>query len=559
MPKSNARHTGALMAAAAFLTLFPVTPQTGSASAQSAAAPNTNAGTAEVSARPPEATAKAATGFSHVDIVELASQLARKPFEPTRRIAPRNGELIGYDAYRGIRFRPEKALWREQQLGFEVQLLPTGWIYDHPIELHIVENGEARRIEADPELFRIDPGVEPLTRDKTWALSGFRITAPLNTPSVNDEIVVFQGASYYRALSKGQAYGLSARGLAIGVGRPSGEEFPFFKAFWIEKPEPGAKGVLVHALLDSPSLTGAYLFAIEPGQPTRTDVTATLFARTDIPDVGLAPLTSMNVLSTLDQRRIADFRPRIHDSDGLAILTGRGERIWRPLNNPKRLQFSLFSDLAPKGFGLAQRERSYEAYLDLEADYERRPSSWVEPLDDWGPGHVVLVEIPSEEEIHDNIVAYWRPTAPLRKGVPFQLRYRMSWPDHTPNRSQGPFILRSRAGPANGAAGRAGKLRFVVDYAGLAGVGVNKAADGAPATPKVEVSASQGKLSDIVVQTITGTSGTSPPLPRERAGDVRVSFLLDPAGADLSELRIDMSAPDGTPAETWLYRWTSNR
>ena len=207
-----------------------------------------------------------------------------------------------------------------------------------------------------------------------YGFSGFRVHGPINRPDYFDEYVVFQGASYFRAVGRGQVYGLSARGLAIDTARPGGEEFPIFRAFWIEKPKPGARSIVVHALLDSASTTGAYRFEIEPGEATIIDVEATLYPRRALTHVGLGPLTSMYLHGPGHHRIDDDFRPAVHDSDGLAIYNGNGECIWRPLTNPRTLQTSAFMDRSPKGFGLCQRARSFHDYEDLEARYERRPT-----------------------------------------------------------------------------------------------------------------------------------------------------------------------------------------
>ena len=251
--------------------------------------------------------------------------------------------------------------------------------------------------------------------------SGLRINSPINRPNVFDEVLVFQGASYFRGVSRGQAYGLSARGLAIDVAQPSGEEFPFFRTFWVERPARSSRQLVVHALLDSPGATGAYTFRIAGGAPTTVDVDVKLFPRRDLMHVGVAPLTSMFLFGGNNRSRMSDFRRAVHDSDGLAIAT-QGEQLWRPLANPRRLQVSAFSVQDLKGFGLIQRHRSFSDYEDLEANYERRPSAWIEPVGSWGNGTVRLVEIPSEEEIHDNIVAYWNPLEPYAQGPGLRLR-----------------------------------------------------------------------------------------------------------------------------------------
>ena len=236
-----------------------------------------------------------------------------------------------------------------------------------------------------------------------------------------DEFLVFQGASYFRAVARGQQYGLSARGLAVRTARAEGEEFPAWTDFWIERPAEKAERIVIHAILQSRSVVGAYTFAARPGNDTVIDVDATLFARTELTAFGIAPLTSMFLFDSSNRARFDDYRSAVHDSDGLQIVNGRGERIWRPLANPASLQISAFIDDSPKGFGLLQRKRSFEDFEDAEALYNKRPSLWVEPKGQWGPGHVELVEIPSEREIHDNVVAYWQPKVPIAAGSEGQL------------------------------------------------------------------------------------------------------------------------------------------
>ena len=145
------------------------------------------------------------------------------------------------------------------------------------------------------------------------------------------------------------------------------------------------------------------------------DIEKHLFLRADIERLGIAPLTSMFWYAEYGRERIADWRPEVHDSDGLAIWNGAGERIWRPLNNPTRVFHTSYLDHNPKGYGLLQRDRVFDHYLD-GVGYDRRPSTWVEPIGDWGKGVVQLVEIPTDDEIHDNIGAYWLPEQPARAG-----------------------------------------------------------------------------------------------------------------------------------------------
>lgn len=474
----------------------------------------------------------AAEPFSADVVRQLAASLAARPFaEPAEVASPKLAGLT-YDQYRDVRFKPERAIWRSEKVGFELHLLPVGWLFKHPVTLHVVEGGTARRI--DPAAGYFDFGKLAATAaDTQVGFSGFRLNGFINRPDKMDEIVVFQGASYFRAVSQGQGYGLSARGLAVDTGEPKGEEFPSFRSFWIEKPAPGAEDVVIHALLDSPSVTGAYRFRVRAGAPTITDVEATLYPRRALDRIGLAPLTSMFLFSPADTR-LLDYRAAVHDSDGLAIVDGDGEQVWRPLANPKRLQFSAFSVENPKGFGLVQRSRRAGDYHDLEARYDLRPTGWIEPVGNWGHGNIVLIEIPTDEEIHDNIVAFWRPATPLEAGKPFTIAYRLSWPDDAPANTVA-RVERTAIGQALGPLRKQGLVQFVVDFSQTVAT--------AGELPTAHLVASAGRVLPPVVQANSATGGT------------RVSFLLDPKGVELSELRLVLRRGESDLSEVWIYRW----
>jgi len=475
--------------------------------------------------------------FSQEMVQTLANELAHKSYEAPE--LPKAVKDLDYDQYRQIRFRKERTIWRGEGLNFELQFLPTGWLFKEPVEINVVEDGNVRSIGADNSYFDLAPLAGRLPPEARLGFSGFRLTGPLNRPDLFDETIVFQGASYFRALSRGQIYGLSARGLALNVGRPEGEEFPLFRRFWIEKPQPGARQIILHALLDSPSVTGAYRFKVAAGSPTTVDVQTTLYPRKDLPYAGIAPLTSMFLFSGIDRSRINDFRSAVHDSDGLAIINGWGEQLWRPLSNPRRLQTSDFLDQNPRGFGLIQRARQFSDYQDLEARYERRPSSWVEPREGWGAGAVQLFEIPSEEEIHDNIVAFWKPARPLATGKAHAFNYRLSWPDTSPRDWAGAYVRATRSGLITGPQRKSGALQFAVDFEDLPPSATSD-------LPLARVEATSGAVSAAVVQVNPDTSGW------------RVSFSFDPKGAASSELRLALFANDTAVSDTWLYRWTKD-
>jgi glucans biosynthesis protein len=477
--------------------------------------------------------------FDRSAVSALARALAQAEYKPPPNELPTEIGDLSYDQYRDIRFRPAASIWAEEGLPFQLQFFHRGFYYKDAIDISVVEDGQAKHLPYSPDMFDFGPLVPRPLPTGDIAFAGFRVHGPINKPDYFDEVAVFLGASYFRSLGKGQAYGLSARGLALKTAEPEGEEFPIFRNFWVERPLKESETLVIHALLDSPSVAGAYRLTIRPGLPTTMDVEADLFPRVDLVKVGLAPATSMFFFGPNDRADIDDYRPEVHDSDGLLMLNGRGERLWRPLANPKTLQISSFVDAGPRGFGLIQRDRDVKAYEDIEAAYERRPSLWVEPVGDWGQGAVTLIEIPTDAEIHDNIVAYWQPKTPIPAGSEYAFSYRLSW-GNGPTADPGTVVAgETRVGRAS-AQGPTPVRHFVVDYA------IPDSSQGMPKDdPTAKVSASGGEVNHVVI--------ARNPL----AGGWRVSFHLDPKSETLIELRLELAFPDGRPAETWMYRWTA--
>jgi glucans biosynthesis protein len=369
-----------------------------------------------------------AAAFGLEDVERRAQALASSPYRPPATNLPDSIRHLTYDQHRDIRFRPDRALWRGERLGFEVMFFHPGWSFTDPVTIHEVTSREVRDLVFDPSAFdyghnQLDPGGL-----RGLGFAGFRVHFPLNRPEYRDEVLVFLGASYFRALGSGQRYGASARGLAIDTALPSGEEFPRFVEFWLVRPASGARELTVYALLDSPRLAGAYRFVLRPGRTTTVDVRGVLFARAQVGKLGVAPLTSMFFFGSNAPATREDYRPEVHDSDGLSVQARTGEWLWRPLLNPKRLVVTSFamSD-APLGFGLMQRERRFARYEDLEARYDLRPSIWIVPEGSWGPGRLELVELPVPDETNDNVVAYWVPDRVPGPGERLELRYRTAW------------------------------------------------------------------------------------------------------------------------------------
>jgi periplasmic glucans biosynthesis protein len=471
-----------------------------------------------------------------------AAELSRRAFEPPPETL---GPLaaMGYDEYRDLRFRPERAVWRGEKLGFELQFFVSAYIYRSAVEIFLVEDGSIRQLTADRELFDFGPQKGKVLPHAPLSFSGFRIHAPLKRPDYYDELLTFQGASYFRGLGRNHSYGLSARALALNTEGPEPEEFPLFRSFWIERPK-DQHSLTVHGLLDSPSVTGAYTFVIGPGAATLMDVDAQIFPRRDLSKVGFAPLTSMFLKDTHDSDGPLDFRPAIHDSGGLAAWNSRDERLWRPLLSPLELQISCFRDSSPKGFGLIQRERQFDTYQDLEAHYQDRPSAWVEPTRSWGDGCVQLIEIPTEAEYFDNIVASWRPDNTLLAGQAYSIGYRLSWCDDVPAWN-GYRVGKTRIGVGS----RPETVRFVVDFLDsrdskleqVASVGITDV----PLRP----------LPEAVINASAGRTGAPHVQRNVESGGIRATFEFDPHGRKESELRVALVANGEPASEVWLFRW----
>ena len=478
---------------------------------------------------------KAETGD---DMIGQARALARSPYRrPAARMAP-PFDALNYDSYRGIRPRPGGGADIALGGGLRAMLLPPGWLFADPVE--VLPPGATEPLTPDAAMFDYDPRyftAPPGRIGDGTGFSGLRILGPLNRPDRDDEILVMQGASYFRALARGLVYGLSARALALGTGGPQPEEFPAFRRIALHRPENGR--LRLAALVDSPRAAAAFLVDLAPGDETAMDCELVLFPRVDIADAGIAPLTSMFFFGPMGPGFADDFRPAVHDSDVLWMHNGAGERLWRPLANPAAVQMSGFADNAPRAFGLLQTARGFGDFRDAAGAYHRRPDAWVEPLGDWGPGAVHLLEIPTIDEYADNIAAFWRPAGVLAGGGEYRFAYRLVWagappPDDLPLR---PARSMSGVEPLH----RQGRL-FVIDFAGRA--------DPAMLSLHAEVQGGTGQIS----------GETLYPLPE--TGEIRASFVFEPApGATVAELRVSLRHRAGSQpaAPVWLHRWTPAR
>jgi glucans biosynthesis protein len=387
-----------------------------------------------------------AFAFGFNDVAQKAKQLAQSAYSKSANNLPSRLENLNYDQYRQIRFNPDKSTWQDARLPFELEFFHQGRQYNSPVKINEIAGRQVREIKFDPSLF--DYGNNSFMPKDLSGLgfAGFRVHHAINKPNYKDELMVFLGASYFRALGKKQIYGLSSRGLAVDTAVGSGEEFPQFVEFWIERPARNAKDLTIYALLNSRRVTGAYRFVVTPGTETVTDIKVQLYLREKIGKLGIAPLTSMYFFGE-NQRSVAeDYRPEVHDSDGLSVQSASNEWIWRPLVNPKRLLVTSFGQTNPAGFGLMQRDRQFASFQDLEALYHARPSAWVEPKGKWGAGRVELVQIPTPNEANDNIVAFWVPEAQPQPGEPFDIEYRVHWQGEVETRPQHAWVSQTRRG-----------------------------------------------------------------------------------------------------------------
>ena len=482
--------------------------------------------------------------FSFATLQSEAETLARSPYVKPLIPAPETLAEIDYDQYQKIRFRADKSLMLDRDGRMPVQLFHLGKYATEPVRMFVVSDGAAREVIYQPALFDIPDGHPAKMLEAGAGFAGFRIMAP----DQKTDWFAALGASYFRSSGPYNQYGLSARGVAIDTAMPTPEEFPRFSRLWLEGATADTSAPLtIYGFLDGPSLTGAYRMRTERLTDTQDvhritmEIDAVLFARKDVGRLGIAPFSSMFWYGEASRKQVADWRPEIHDSDGLSILTGSGERIWRPINNPPRVMTSAFVDNDPKGFGLLQRDRDFVHYLDDGVFYERRPSVWVEPLDAWGKGAVHLVEIPTDDETSDNIVAYWAPDEQLKAGQSRRWRYRLSWVDDIPF----PDAVARATGTWTGMGGRPGHKRpdgvrkFVIDYQGSVFEGLGRD-DGV----ELLVTASRGDVSNSYNHPVVDQ--------RQRW---RAFFDIKATGQDPVDLRAFLRKGERALSETWIYQY----
>ncbi|MCW6511625.1 glucan biosynthesis protein [Lichenifustis flavocetrariae] len=472
--------------------------------------------------------------FSAAAVVEEARLLAKQPHKAPSTDVPAPFANLTYDQYIGLTLHRDAAIWAKDNVGFAIEPLARGFIFTTPVALNVVEDGVAKPVVLTASAFDFGKLQAPAPTTPI-SLSGFRVLQTHdNDPPF--EVALFQGATFMRAVARGQRFGLVSRALSIRTADPKGEDFPFIRTVWIERPSMATPALVVHALIDSETMTGAYRFTLRPGDVTIVDTECTLFARAAVDNYGLGGTTAMFLFNAIDRRNIDDVRSAVCDSSGLQMLNGKGEWIWRPASNRETLQVSAFVDTNPGGFGLLQRERGFAHYQDDDQHWELRPSLWIEPIGDWGEGSVQLVEIPTDSEVNDNIICFWRPKAPVQPGAQTVFAYRQFWCWSPPTRPPLAIVTTTRGG--KGATGK--RRRFIVEFTG--DIFAN---DQSWANLKQMLSASVG--------TITSTQTF---YSKERK-TCRVLFELDPGSEGLAEMRLVLEQNGKPVSETWLYRWTA--
>jgi periplasmic glucans biosynthesis protein len=476
-----------------------------------------------------QATLQDGARFEPTLVTDAARLLARRAFVQPNASLPDPFSNLNAETYAGIRHRTERRIWSDDNRPYVIEPLHRGFVYATPVLISLVEDGVVRRVVYDANRFSFGR-LTPPQQLPDLGFSGFRLYA---SGENGREIASFQGGTFFRSLAKGQTPGAQGRALAIKTADARGEEFPVFRAFWIEKPQ--ADGTLViHAVADSESATAAFRFTLRANDVTILDTEATIFARTAMDHVGFAPMQGGFQFGSNRRRNVDDIRPSVFEVNGLQILNGRGEWIWRPVTNPEQLQISSFIDENPRGFGLVQRERDFAAFQDDDSRFDLRPSLWIEPIGDWSAGSIQLIEIPSESEVNDNVIAFWRPKAPLAAGSETTFAYRQFWCWTPPEKPPLAQAIAFRVG--RGSQGR--RRRCLVEFAG------EVFAQDRPQEMKLNISCTPGQI-------------INPRLTiHQQRQTARVHFELDPGSESAVELRLIIENGEKPLSETWLYRWT---
>lgn len=488
--------------------------------------------------------------FDYAWLKGRARELAQQAYQAPNAVLPSAVADLDYDRFQSIQFKPEHSLWAQRESRFRVQFFHPGFLFKERVRVFEVADGQAQELAYDPAMFDLrKAGINAASVPRDLGFAGLRIQ---HHQDWRNDIASFLGASYFRAVGAERQYGLSTRGLAIDMGSDKGEEFPRFTTFWLERPAANSGTLTVYALLDSPSITGAYRVDITPQGAMTMDVDAALYPRKPIERMGVAPLTSMYLYGENDRRMATDWRPEIHDSDGLSMANGAGEWLWRPLTNPAGVRLYSYVDQRPQGFGLMQRDRNFDHYQDDGVFYERRPSLWVIPktthAEGWGAGSVQLLELPAPDETYDNIVAAWTPAAKPQPGQELLYSYRLVWGTQLPFDPPMARVVATRTG-IGGVVGQKRKYfswRFTIDFqGGLLPSLVTRSKGERDLAVEAVVSASRGKVEIVSAR------------PQYEVNGFRAMFDLRTTDDKLDpiDLRLFLRFNGEPLSETWLYQW----
>ncbi len=482
--------------------------------------------------------------FGYEDVIKRARELHDAPYDAKPPKLPAALSKLDFDAYREIRFKPEKSPLGPSSGPFRLQLFHLGFIYTRPVVVNTIRDGIATPVPYSPSLFDFGHTKIEKNLPVNLGFAGFRLHYPLNSPHGLDEVVSFLGATYFRFLGRGQAYGLSARGLSVNTGGDD-EEFPFFREFWIETSKKHPNKATIYALLDSASVTGAYQFDLYPGVESVMEVQATIFPRKDNVKFGLAPLTSMFFYGENHTKFHRDYRPELHDSDGLLMHERSGDWIWRPLRSAPIVTMSTFPQPSPLGYGLVQRDRHFDHYQDLDLNYQIRPTYFVQPHADWGDGRIELLELATKDETADNVVAYWTPTKPPPADKPFIYSYRIRALLEAPDLSPKGHAINTwwTAPKALGSSEQvsADERRYIVDFSG-GDLGFYR---NDPNMVKITASTDQGKI----LRTIL--------VPNPHIDGFRAMIDVKFDRYQTTNMRAQLHAGKRVLTETWLMPWTA--
>lgn len=491
-----------------------------------------------------------AAGFGLTQVAAKARQLSQKAYQKPHEVSQKFQNL-SFDQWNGIRFKSDAQLW--PNANFNIRFRPAGYLYKYPIRISVINAQGVHPVHFSPQMFQYSSKQLGTDLPKDLGFAGFDVLYPLQKADTNpqagqsgkgkrprdkkipsNEVLSFLGATYFRARAANQVLGLSARGLAIDTATNSGEEFPYFKHFWLARPGRNDHGMVIYALLDSPSITGAYRFSVEPGAPTRMNVRAVLYPRTSIQKLGLAPLTSMYLYGEGRKRPQGYLYPAVHDSDGLLLETQDQHWIWRPLRDPDSLSDNGFYIQDPHGFGLMQRDRNSNHYPVIPGPYSRRPSAWVQIHGKWGKGRVELVEIPSPNENNDNISAFWVPDQSPPPHKPLHINYTIYWQgEHPPRSPVGRVVATHINAPGSGKATH----QFAIDFSGGPLNGIKSASQ----LKTVIEAGDNGKITDSHLERdkLTGTW--------------RLLFSVESTNGKPVQLRAYLAQDKTQLTETWDY------